>query len=1091
MAYKINTTFTATYDNLKSTIKSVKSEFNSVKQSAESAKQAVSNTFNQTNQNYQNMNKSIKKSTNLISTGLKASAIGVASITTPSILAGKAALNMAGQYESATQTLEYTLGEAKNIVDDFVEHNAQSIGMAKQEAYKFANIYSNLLTTMTEDQKTNAEYTNKLMQASAVIMSKTGRTFTDVADRIRSGLLGNTEAIEDLGVNVNVALLQTTDAFSKIAKGRSWDKLSFQEQQQVRLLGILEQTSKKYGEQVGDNLALKLAQTSARFQNAKTEASQFLAVGLQPLLSVINNILSGVSIFLQYLNSLDDKTKQTITTFITIAAVIPVVALVFLTLIKAINSYVMIMNTASLATQVLMRSTLGLLGSVLLLAAGIAMVAYAFGAFDNMGKNVKKTSNNTSNATKALNGLTTAADNNAESAKKASKANKELSDNLQSFDEINKLNIDKTNSGTDSGISSPGVDLSGINTGAFDNIGNQFENLNNKIQSFKEKLESAKPIIGTIGAILAGWRLFEIINGIGKMASGIKGLLPTMAASSRAGAALVTNWGAIGSAALTAGAVLFGIVAPITAIIWGINEVNKSIYQVKGATDIFKGLGNQISNTTKETVEPFVNKIKDLQYTVASIDLISGIVTDKDVATVKEKTSSIANELKENLLTKTKNISEQLNNVNLFPDPSKREKYLSTLNNSLIEEQNQIDYYESEINRIIEKASNEKRELKQEEKNQINELTREMGNTGISILSENEQEKLLLQAKFNEKYENMTKEQVVNAVAKAKELKDKSVQEAQNEYDEKVKLAETMKATVPGFTEEMYNEMLDDAKISKDNQIKEANDTYEGIVNKVKEQYPEVSKTIDFENGKALNSWQAFKITVSDGFTKIKDDAVQKVKELKEKVSTKFNEVKEDIKSSIDNATQGIKDKFNDFKSKFDPVKDWWNNKIAPWFTWEKWKNLGQNAVDGIKNAFSNMKLSFKLPHFSWTSTPASGWIANVLSALNLPTSLPKLNVSWYKKGGVFGNDSIIGVGEYAGAKSNPEIVAPQSMIYDANIKAIRDSDKNFNVSTSNKEKISKKIALEIDLTSGGVKLGKQLAELILDANDFYDLGLI
>lgn len=1071
MAYKINTIFTATYDNLKTAITGVKSQFKSVETAAESAKKSVSNTFNQINKDYQNVNKSIKQSSEIINAGLKASAIGIATITVPTILAGKSALTMAGQYESATQTLEYTLGEAKSIVDDFVQNNAQAIGMAEQDAYKFANIYSNLLTTMTSNQTTNAEYTNKLMQASAVIMSKTGRTFTDVADRIRSGLLGNTEAIEDLGVQVQVNLLESTDAFKQIANGRSWEKLSFKEQQQIRLLGILEQTTKKYGEEVGDNLSLKLAQTSANFQDVKTEASKFFATGLQPMLVGINSALSGIMVFVKYLNTLDEGTKQAITTFIVIVAIIPVVALVFLTLIKAINSYVIFTKVASASTVGLTRTMLGLLGTTLLLVAGITMIAYSLGAFNNVGKNVEKVSNSTSNATKTLNNLTSATDSNAESAENASKANKELVDNLQGFDEINKLNLDSStnNSQLDTGISSPNVDLSGIDTSGFDNIGSQFDNLTQKVEEFKQNIEKAKPIIGTIGAVLTGLGISGLITNIGKIASGLKGLLPTVTASSRAGSALVTNWGLIGSVASTVGSILVGVGAPIAATAWGVNELNKSIYEVKGATDIFKGLGNQVSSTTKETVEPFINKIKDLNYTIASIDLISGIVTEKDVATVKEKTSSIANELRENLLNKTQNISDQLNNIDLFPDPSKREKYLNVLNTSLTDEQNMIGYYESEINRIVENASLENRELKQIEKDAINELTRQMGETGISILSENEQEKLLLQAKFNEKYDNMTKEQVVNAVAQAKELKDKSIQEAQDEYDEKVKLAETMKATIPGFTEEMYNEMLEDAKISKDNQIKEANETYDGIVNKVKEQYPETAKTIDFENGRALNSIEAFGVVASEKFKKLKDD----------------------IKENIRLAIQGIKDKFNELKNKFEPIKDWWDKKIAPWFTKEKWKNLGQDAVKGIQEVFSNMNLSFKLPHFTWTSTPATGWISNVLSALNLPTSLPKLNVSWYKNGGVFDSDSIIGVGEYAGAKSNPEIVAPQSMIYDASIEAIRDSKQNINSINNGSNSITKKVEVELNLKSGGVKLGKQIVDLVLDANDFYDLGLI
>lgn len=1066
MAYKINTIFTATYDNLKSTINGVKTQFKSVEMAAQSAKNTVSNAFNTANKDISNVNKEIKKSSELINSGLKASAIGIASITVPTFIAGKSALTMAGQYEAATQTLEYTLGEAKSIVDDFVQNNAQAIGMAEQDAYKFANIYSNLLTAMTYDQKTNAEYTSKLMQASAVIMSKTGRTFTDVADRIRSGLLGNTEAIEDLGVQVQVNLLESTEAFKKIADGRSWDKLSFKEQQQIRLLGILEQTTAKYGEQVGDNLSLKLSQTTAKFQNLKTESSKFFATGLQPIIAEINSAISGILVFVKWLNTLNDSTKQTITTFVVMVAIIPVVALVFLTLIKAINSYVIFTKVASASTVMFTKTMMGLLSSVLLIVAGITMLAYAFGAFNNNSKSIKKTTSGIGSADKSLQNLTNTQNANAESAKNASKANKELADNLQSFDEINKLNLD-SKSNTDS--IGPTVDLSGIDTSAFDNIDNQFSDLNQSVENFKNKMEDLKPIIGIVGGILGAIGIGKLITGIGKIGTGLKGLLPTISASSRAGSALVINWGLIGSAASTVGSILAGVVAPIAATVWGVNELNKSIYEVKGATDIFKGLGNQISNSTKESVEPFINKIKDLNYTISSIDLISGIVTDKDVAVVKEKTSTIANELKEGLVNKTQEIYEQLNNTELFPDVTKREKYLGILNTSLANEQNMINYYEGEINRIIETASIENRELKQEEKEKINNLTKQMGETGISILSENEQEKLLLQAKFNEKYDNMTKEQVVNAVAKAKELKDKSIQEAQEEYDEKVKLAETMKATVPGFTEEMYNEMLEDAKTSKDNQIKEANETYDGIVNKVKEQYPEVSKTIDFENGEALNSIEAFGVVASE----------------------KFKELKDDIKEKINLAIQTIKDEFNELKDKFEPIKDWWNEKIAPWFTWEKWKNLGQNAVNGITSAFSNMNISFKMPHFTWTTTPATGWVSDILSALSLPTSLPKLNVDWYEGGGVFGSKSIIGVGEYAGARSNPEIVAPQSMIYDANIEAIKDSKANGVVANNGSDSIMKKIEVELNLKSGGVRLGKQIVDLVLDANDFYELGLI
>lgn len=98
-------------------------------------------------------------------------------------------------------------------------------------------------------------------------------------------------------------------------------------------------------------------------------------------------------------------------------------------------------------------------------------------------------------------------------------------------------------------------------------------------------------------------------------------------------------------------------------------------------------------------------------------------------------------------------------------------------------------------------------------------------------------------------------------------------------------------------------------------------------------------------------------------------------------------------------AIKGMQMGYEEIKKRIQ-LKDWWNNNIAPWFTIQKWKELAQKGVDGIKQAFSGLNIHIKLPHFSWTSQPASGWIAKTLSALNLPTSLPKLNISWYAEGG-------------------------------------------------------------------------------------------
>lgn len=80
--------------------------------------------------------------------------------------------------------------------------------------------------------------------------------------------------------------------------------------------------------------------------------------------------------------------------------------------------------------------------------------------------------------------------------------------------------------------------------------------------------------------------------------------------------------------------------------------------------------------------------------------------------------------------------------------------------------------------------------------------------------------------------------------------------------------------------------------------------------------------------------------------------------------------------------------------------------------------NIFNNIKSAISNALSNLNIRIKLPHFTWTSQPASGWVASILSALNLPTSLPKLNISWYASGGFPKTGEI-----FAANEAGPEMI--------------------------------------------------------------------
>ena len=197
--------------------------------------------------------------------------------------------SLATQTEASVQRLVDIYGSAADSVGDFIDANARALGMSKAAAASFSSVYGNLFSVWA-DQATNAELTNRYLNMTAVIASKTGRTVEDVQERIRSGLLGNTEAIEDLGVFVNVKTIEMTDAFQRMAAGQSWEQLDAYTQQQIRSMAILEQATAKYGDEVADTSATIRNRFNAAYQDFQNTWGQLVNAVLLPALEVLTNI---------------------------------------------------------------------------------------------------------------------------------------------------------------------------------------------------------------------------------------------------------------------------------------------------------------------------------------------------------------------------------------------------------------------------------------------------------------------------------------------------------------------------------------------------------------------------------------------------------------------------------------------------------------------------------------------------------------------------------------------------------------------------------------------------------------------------------
>ena len=208
---------------------------------------------------------------------------------------GMYSTQMALEVTASVNQIKRQMGESSQTFLKWVNDNANAMNMGVGEATKYGAVYSNLFSGFIKDSNKLSAYTAKMLQTSAVVAEGSGRSITDVMERIRSGLLGNTEAIEDLGINVNVAMIQSTEAFKRFANGQSWDQLDYQTQQQIRLMAILEQATAKYG----TTLSQSVNGSISLFKSLLKDSALNIGNAFLPIINAIMPVLNSFAMVLK------------------------------------------------------------------------------------------------------------------------------------------------------------------------------------------------------------------------------------------------------------------------------------------------------------------------------------------------------------------------------------------------------------------------------------------------------------------------------------------------------------------------------------------------------------------------------------------------------------------------------------------------------------------------------------------------------------------------------------------------------------------------------------------------------------------------
>lgn len=475
------------------------------------------------------------------------------------------------------------------------------------------------------------------------------------------------------------------------------------------------------------------------------------------------------------------------------------------------------------------------------------------------------------------------------------------------------------------------------------------------------------------------------------------------------------NMGFLGDLLITFGGLaLFGPWGlAIEGVVLAIKAVGDAAKDSLQPVELF---GEGISKATEEKVKPFIEKMTELENTLATLDWSNAIVTESDLADISAKLKSITETIV-NELDSDKN--EALATIDPLRASMSKEKFDSlqqSIEKSYESQTKTVQEGETRINEILKKAAEEARALTDEEASEINKIQLNMKNTGIKYLSESQTEMNLIQKRLKDNASQLSAEQASSVIKNALSAKKETVKAAKEQYESIVFEAQRM-WDAGAISETEYDEIVKAAEKTRDDTIGAAEDQYNNIVKTAKSKMGEYAKYIDGKTGEIKSN---FRVNC-EAIAKLYEDTAYAVQDTLKKWGK--------------------------------AIKDWWNEKIAPFFTKKYWKEKMDSVAKYIKD-------NFKMPEFpkiklsvEWDNK-VTGVKKAVVTALGLD-GWPSLKWSTYAMGGLpsmgemfiareAGPELVGRIGNRSAVVNNDQIVSAVAQgVYSAVVSAMSESNGN------------------------------------------------
>lgn len=210
---------------------------------------------------------------------------------------------------------------------------------------------------------------------------------------------------------------------------------------------------------------------------------------------------------------------------------------------------------------------------------------------------------------------------------------------------------------------------------------------------------------------------------------------------------------------------------------------------------------------------------------------------------------------------------------------------LESLKQNYIKETETTKGYQDQINKIIENAYKQKRDMTDEEKIQIGKIQEEMRVNAVQKLSSQEEESKLILGRMKGNQNRLTVEMVSENIKTLNKGRDDAIKAAQDECTQKLIKYDQMRKTLGPEQSGFVDTLVAEAERSRDLQIKAAEDLRTKAVGEMKQMGGEMVKQVNTDTGAIkieLNGFQKWwnSISFMPKFLKFKEERTIETKQV-------------------------------------------------------------------------------------------------------------------------------------------------------------------------------------------------------------------